>query len=211
MEVTEKMENQKQVAIYARVSTKKKGQGPRMQVRELKDYCKRRGWSIAGEYVDHGISGAEVSRPALDRLMRDCRKRLVSAVIVYRYDRFARSLRQLVNALSEFNSLGIDFISLHEGVDTTTPNGRLVFGIFASISEFERELIGQRIRSGLDAARARGQRLGRVKVFKLTAEQCGQLKREHSKRRASLRVLARKYNVSLWRAYALCSGQQARV
>jgi DNA invertase Pin-like site-specific DNA recombinase len=204
------MNVEKNVAIYARVSTRK-GQDPRMQVSELRSYCKRRGWSIAGEYVDHGVSGARDSRPALDRLMRDCQKRLVSAVIVYRYDRFARSLRHLVNALSEFNSLGIDFISLHEGIDTTTPNGRLVFGIFASISEFERELIGQRIRSGLDAARARGQRLGRVPLFKLSAEQCGQLKREHTKQRASLRMLARKYKVSVWRAFALCSGRKARV
>lgn len=124
------MREQPSVAIYARVSTRR-GQDPRMQVRELRSYCKRRGWKVAGEYVDHGVSGSKDSRPELDRLMRDCRKRLVSAVIVYRYDRFARSLRHLVNALSEFNSLGIDFISLHEGVDTSTPNGRLVFGIFA--------------------------------------------------------------------------------
>jgi DNA invertase Pin-like site-specific DNA recombinase len=83
------------------------------------------------------------------------------AVVVYRYDRFARSLRQLVNALGEFDALGIQFVSLHEGVDTSTPNGRLVFGIFASIAEFERELIRDRVRSGLAAARARGKRLGR--------------------------------------------------
>jgi DNA invertase Pin-like site-specific DNA recombinase len=210
MEVIEKMKDERQVGIYARVSTRK-GQDPRMQVIELRSYCKRRGWSIVDEYVDHGVSGAKDSRPELDRLMRDCQKRVVSAVIVYRYDRFARSLRHLVNALSEFNSLGIDFISLHEGVDTTTPNGRLVFGIFASISEFERELIGQRIRSGLDAARARGQKLGRAPIFKLTAEQCGQLKSEHRLRKASLRTLAQKYKVSVWRAFALCSGQKARV
>jgi DNA invertase Pin-like site-specific DNA recombinase len=210
MEVIEKMKAEKNVAVYARVSTRK-GQDPRTQVSELRSYCKRRGWSIAGEYVDHGVSGAKDSRPALDRLMRDCQKRLVSAVIVYRYDRFARSLRHLVNALSEFNSLGIDFISLHEGIDTTTPNGRLVFGIFASISEFERELIGQRIRSGLDAARERGQTLGRVPQFKLTAEQCARLKSEHRLKNASLRTLAQKYKVPVWRAFALCSGRKARV
>jgi DNA invertase Pin-like site-specific DNA recombinase len=88
----------------------------------------------------------------------------VDAVVVYRYDRFARSLRQLVNALEEFRSLGIDFISIHEGVDTSTPNGRLVFGIFASIAEFERELIRDRVRSGLAAARAKGKRVGRPRV-----------------------------------------------
>ena len=91
-------------------------------------------------------------------------QRLVDAVVVYRYDRFARSLRQLVNALDEFRSLGIDFISIHEGVDTSTPNGRLVFGIFASIAEFERELIRDRVRSGLAAARAKGKRIGRPRL-----------------------------------------------
>src|SRR4029078_9187264 len=101
---------------------------------------------------------------ALDRLLADCRKRRVDAVVVYRYDRFARSLRQLVNALEEFRSLGIDFISLHEGVDTSTPNGRLIFGIFASIAEFERELIRDRVRSGLALAKSQGKRLGRPQV-----------------------------------------------
>jgi DNA invertase Pin-like site-specific DNA recombinase len=88
----------------------------------------------------------------------------VDAVVVYRYDRFARSLRQLVNALEEFRALDIEFISLHEGVDTSTPNGRLVFGIFASIAEFERELIRDRVRSGLAAAKAKGKRVGRPRV-----------------------------------------------
>lgn len=87
--------------------------------------------------------------------------RKMDAVVVYRYDRFARSLRQLVNALAEFDALGIHFISLHEGVDTSTPNSRLVFGIFASIAEFERELIRSRVRSGIAAAKARGRRIGR--------------------------------------------------
>jgi DNA invertase Pin-like site-specific DNA recombinase len=96
--------------------------------------------------------------------MADCRRRHIDAVIVYRYDRFARSLRQLVNALEEFRSLGVEFISLHEGVDTSTPNGRLVFGIFASIAEFERELIRDRVRSGIAAARSKGKRLGRPRV-----------------------------------------------
>lgn len=87
----------------------------------LRDYCQRRGWQVTREYVDRGISGSKEHRPQLDQLLAACRKRLVDAVVVYRYDRFARSLRQLVNALEEFRSLGIDFISLHEGVDTSTP------------------------------------------------------------------------------------------
>jgi DNA invertase Pin-like site-specific DNA recombinase len=150
-------------ALYARVSTNN-GQNPEMQLGELRAYCDRRGWQIAGEYVDHGISGSKERRPSLDRLLADCRRRRVDAVVVYRYDRFARSLRQLVNALEDFRALGIDFVSLHEGVDTSTPNGRLVFGIFASIAEFERELIRDRVRSGIAAAKAKGKRIGRPKT-----------------------------------------------
>jgi len=132
-----------------------------MQLQELRDYCQRRGWRVAGEYVDVGVSGSKERRPQLDRLLVECRRRRFDAVVVYRYDRFARSLRQLVNALSEFDALGVQFVSLHEGVDTSTPNGRLVFGIFATIAEFERELIRERVRSGVAAARARGKRIGR--------------------------------------------------
>jgi DNA invertase Pin-like site-specific DNA recombinase len=151
------------VGLYVRVSTLS-GQHPEMQMSELREYVARRGWRNVGEFVDEGISGARERRPELDRLWADCRKRRVDAVVVYRYDRFARSLRQLVNALEEFRALGIDFVSLHEGVDTSTPNGRLVFGIFASISEFERELTRSRVRSGLAAARARGKLLGRPRT-----------------------------------------------
>lgn len=135
-----------------------------MQLHEVREYCARRGWHVFGEYVDRGISGSKERRPELDRLLVDCRKRRLDAVVVYRYDRFARSLRQLVNALEEFRGVGIDFVSLHEGVDTSTPNGRLIFGIFATIAEFERELIRDRVRSGIAAARAKGKRLGRPRV-----------------------------------------------
>jgi len=151
------------VALYGRVSTTE--QNAAMQLEELRAYCQRRGWEIAEEFTDTGVSGSKESRPALNRLLSDARRRKFDAVLVYRYDRFARSLRQLVNALSEFDALGIDFVSLHEGVDTSTPNGRLVFGIFASIAEFERELIRSRVRSGLAAARARGKRLGRPRAI----------------------------------------------
>jgi DNA invertase Pin-like site-specific DNA recombinase len=157
------------VALYARVSTLA-GQDPEMQLRELREYCERRNLQIVDEYVDRGVSGSREQRPALDRLRIACRKRVVDAVVVYRYDRFARSLRQLVNALEEFRVLGVDFISLHEGVDTSTPNGRLIFGIFATIAEFERELIRDRVRSGLASAKAKGKCLGRPRVHADTAK-----------------------------------------
>ena len=157
------------IGLYARVSTLH-SQNPEMQLAELREHAARRGWKVVGEYIDQGFCGARERRPELDRLWVDCRKRKADAVLVYRYDRFARSLRQLVNALEEFRALGIDFISLHEGVDTSTPNGRLVFGIFASIAEFERELIRGRVISGLAAAQARGVRLGRPRTVVDAAE-----------------------------------------
>jgi DNA invertase Pin-like site-specific DNA recombinase len=153
----------KRAAIYARVSTNN-GQDPEVQLAEIRQFCMRREWTTVKEYVDKGISGSKERRPALDNLLTDCRRRAVDCVVVYRYDRFARSLRQLVNALEEFRALGIDFVSLHEGVDTSTPNGRLVFGIFASIAEFERELIRDRVKSGLALAKSRGKCLGRPRV-----------------------------------------------
>jgi DNA invertase Pin-like site-specific DNA recombinase len=159
-EAFEREELLMRAALYARVSTHV-GQNPEMQLAELREFCRRRGWDIVGEFVDTGICGARERRPELDRMLAACRRRQMDAVVVYRYDRFARSLRQLVNALCEFDSLGVQFISLHEGVDTSTPNGRLVFGIFARIAEFERELIRERVRSGIAVARAQGKRIGR--------------------------------------------------
>src|SRR5215472_11958231 len=153
------------VALYARVSTTNHGQDTNLQLGELREYCDRRKWQVTAEYVDSGVSGTKEKRPQLDRLMADARRCKFDAVVVYRYDRFARSLRHLITALDEFNALGIQFASLHEGVDTSTPNGRLIFGIFASIAELERELIRDRVRSGLRNARAKGKRLGRPRVI----------------------------------------------
>jgi len=176
-------------ATYSRVSTFVQNVG--MQVDELRAYCERRGFEIAEEYVDQGISGSRKSRPALNRLLADARRRRFDAVPVYRYDRFARSLRQLVNALGGFDALGIHFISLHEGVDTSTPNGRLVFGIFASIAEFERELIRSRVRSGIAAARARGKRIGRPRVLATDSQINALLGQGHS-----MATIGRKLGVS---------------
>src|ERR1700682_4963833 len=148
------------VAIYGRVSTAE--QNAAMQIEELRAYCGRRQWEIVEEFIGAGVSGSKESRPALNRLLADAKRRKFDTVLVYRYDRFARSLRQLVNALAEFGRARNPFCqSARGGGHTSTPNGRLVFGIFASIAEFERELIRGRVRSGLGAARARGKRIGR--------------------------------------------------
>jgi len=188
-------------AIYGRVSTT--AQDTNLQMREVRQFVQRRGWQIAEEYIDKGISGSKEKRPALDKLMSDAKRRRFDAVVVYRYDRFARSLRHLVNALEEFRALGIEFVSIHEGVDTSTPNGRLVFGIFASIAEFERELIRARVRSGLAAAKARGIQLGRPALRKFTAKDIRQLRRDRRKG-MPFQKLAQLHGTSVWTAFQIC-------
>src|SRR6202051_937314 len=148
-------------AIYARVSTIGHGQSAEMQLRELREHCKRRGWQIAGEYVDTGISGAKDRRPELDRLMQDGHRRKFDVVAVWKFDRFARSVSHLLRALDTFRVLGIEFVSLSESLDTATPAGRMVFTVLGAVAELERSLIAERVRAGLRNARAIGKRLGR--------------------------------------------------
>ena len=151
-------------AIYARVSTAKNGQSPEMQLRELREYCERRGWNVAGEYIDTGICGAKDRRPELDRLMADAHKRRFDVVAVWKFDRYARSVSHLLRALETFNALGIAFASLTEQVDTTTPAGKMVFTVLGAVAELERSLIVERVKAGLRNARAKGKRLGRPRV-----------------------------------------------
>lgn len=147
-------------AIYARVSTNN-GQNPEMQLRELREYCHRRGWAVAEEYVDVGISGAKERRPELDRMLADAHRRKFDAVTVWRFDRFARSVSHLLRALETFRALGIEFVSLSEQVDTSTPTGKMVFTVLGAVAELERSLIAERVRAGLRNAKAKGRRLGR--------------------------------------------------
>jgi DNA invertase Pin-like site-specific DNA recombinase len=135
-----------------------------MQLRELRDYCERRGWPVVGEYVDAGISGAKDRRPELDVLMADAHKRRFDVVAVWKFDRFARSVSHLLRALDTFRVLGIEFVSLSESVDTATPAGRMVFTVLGAVAELERSLIAERVRAGLRNARAKGKRLGRPRV-----------------------------------------------
>src|SRR5579864_2492770 len=147
-------------AIYARVSTHN-GQDPHMQTRELREYCERRGWVVEGEYVDVGVSGAKDSRPELNRLMADAKRRKFDAILIWKLDRFGRSLRHLVNALAELEAIGVAFVSLTDNLDLSTPSGRLMFQVIAAMSEFERELIRERVRSGMKNAQAKGKAIGR--------------------------------------------------
>lgn len=151
-------------AIYARVSTSNNGQDPRVQTRELVEYCARRGWTLAREYVDVGISGTKEKRPELDQLMDDAHRRRFDAVVVWKFDRFARSVSHLLRALETFKALGIEFVSLSEQVDTSTPMGKMVFTVLGAVAELERSLIVERVKAGLRNARSKGTKLGRPRA-----------------------------------------------
>ncbi len=138
----------RRAALYARVSTDDKGQDPETQLRQLRDYAARRGFAVAAEFVDVG-SGTRNDRPQYKHLMEAARRREVDVVLVWRYDRFARSTQALVNALLEFRALGVDFISHQENVDTATAQGELVFGLMASLAQSESALIGEQLRAGM--------------------------------------------------------------
>src|ERR1700757_2968436 len=145
--------------IYARISTK--DQSCEMQLRDLRTYCAARGFDPVREYVDIGQSGAKDSRPELNILMGDARKRQFDAIVVWRFDRFARSTKHLLSALEEFRSLGIQFISYNENVDTSTPLGQALFTIVSAVAQLERDLIRERVTAGIRNARASGKQLGR--------------------------------------------------
>jgi DNA invertase Pin-like site-specific DNA recombinase len=153
----------KRVAIYARVSTVDKGQDPETQRLVLREYAARRGFAVVGEYVDYA-SGTRDDRPQYQTLWDAVRKRQVDVVLVWRYDRFARSTQALVNALKEFQRLRADFISYQENIDTTTPHGELVFMVMASLAQFESRLIGERVKAGMARAKAQGKRISRPPI-----------------------------------------------
>jgi putative DNA-invertase from lambdoid prophage Rac len=145
--------------IYVRVSTVDK-QNPEMQLSELQEYCRARNIEIADIYTDY-TSGAKDRRPELDKMMDAAKKRQIDMVIVWKLDRFGRSLKHLLTTLDELEGLGITFVSYRENIDLSTPSGRLMFHIIAAMAEFERELIRERVRAGIANARSKGKKLGR--------------------------------------------------
>src|SRR5215831_4461058 len=153
------------VGIYLRVSTE--GQNTEGQESELKEYANNRGWEVGRIYRDK-ITGTTTSRPGLSELMTDAKKRKFSAVLVWRFDRFARSVSHLLQALETFRGIGIDFVSLSEQVDTSTPTGKMVFTVLGAVAELERSLIGERVRMGLQNAVRRGKKLGRPPIRQLS-------------------------------------------
>jgi DNA invertase Pin-like site-specific DNA recombinase len=166
----------KRTAIYARVSTTDRDQTPRTQLRELREYARHRNFKIT-EFVDKA-SGTTNGRPAYQKMLEAVKKRKFDVVLVWRYDRFARSTRELVNQLEEFQSLDVDFVSLSEGTDTTTPQGKLVFTIMAGLAEFESALIGERVRAGMARARDEGKLISRPRIESGIAKRIKKLRKE---------------------------------
>jgi len=170
------MTDLKRIAIYARVSTT--DQSTDNQLLDLRRYVSDRGWQIYQEYCDNGISGTKDSRPALNELMNDARKRRFDVVLVWRFDRFARSTRHLINALEEFKNLGIDFVSYQENIDTSSPLGSAIFTIISAVAQLERDIIAERVKAGLRNAVEAGKQLGRPRGTSLDIEAIHRLKSE---------------------------------
>ena len=191
-------------AIYARVSMTNHGQDATLQTRDQHQFAEARGWEVFDDYVDQGVSGSKDSRPELNRLMADARRRKFDIVLVWKLDRFGRSLRHLVNALAEFESLGIAFVSLSDNLDLSTASGRLMFNIIGAMAEFERELIRERVKAGMRNAKAKGARIGRPRVT-VDAVEIARLRDSG----ASMRAIAARLGVSLG-TVAACSKRLPR-
>src|SRR6516225_3830251 len=190
--------SKKRVALYTRVSSGE--QNTEAQERALREYVRRRGWEIRKTYRDQGLSGASTKRPALNDLLKACRRGSIDVVVVWKFDRFARSLKTLISGLELCRSLGIDFVSVTEAVDTSLPAGELVFQMIGAVAQFERSLIGERVRSGLENARAKGKVLGRPPLARLTTAQIRQLREARACKRIPFRLLAKQFGISVWTA-----------
>jgi DNA invertase Pin-like site-specific DNA recombinase len=160
----------KRVALYARVSTLDKGQDPETQLVQLRDYALRRNFEVIGEFIDY-------DRIQYKLMMEAAKKRKLDVVLVWRYDRFARSTQALVNAMKEFQSMSIDFISYQENIDTTTPTGELIFHVMASLAQFESSLISQRVKAGMARAKAQGKQISRPKLHATKLHQIMELQK----------------------------------
>src|SRR5277367_197288 len=194
------------VAIYARVSTS--DQSCEMQLHELRQYVARQGWKVFAEYVDTGFSGASSSRPRLDQLLRDARLQKFEAVLVWKLDRWGRSVAHCVRSIQELVSLGIRFLSPNEGIDTgaDSPMSKFLLHLFAAFAEMERGIIRERVRAGVRAAKAKGTRLGRPQRVFRRAE--AQRLREQGK---SWREIARALEIPMSTVIDACRSENPRL
>jgi len=189
------MKKTKRAALYSRVSTQE--QSTAAQESELKDFATNRGWDVVRIYSDT-ISGAKDSRPGLNQLMADCHSRKIDVVVVWKFDRFARSVSHLLRALETFEELGVEFVSISEQVDTSTAAGKMIFTVLGAVAALERSLIAERTKLGILNARKQGKRIGRPPIRKLCAAEMLKVRADRSSGKFSLRQLATKYRTSLW-------------
>jgi DNA invertase Pin-like site-specific DNA recombinase len=191
-------------STFVRVSSGE--QHTEMQERALREYVQRRGWLLHKIYRDK-CTGAIASRPGLEELLKDCRRRAIDVVVVWKFDRFARSLKNLIAGLELCRALGIDFVSVTEAVDTSLPAAEMLFQMIGAVAQFERSLIAERVQSGLANARANGKVLGRPPLRKLTRKDVADLRKQRAHENLPLRTLAKKFGVSVWTAHRLCAGR----
>ena len=157
------MDKKLRCITYSRVSTSHHDQKPEIQVEELRRYCASRGWEITEELVDHGFSGGTAERPALKTLMKLARTRKVDIICVTKLDRLFRSLKHLILTLDEFETLGVKFVSVHDGLDYTSAASRFFIQVLGSLAELEKSILVERTKLGLEHARRNGKKLGRPK------------------------------------------------
>jgi DNA invertase Pin-like site-specific DNA recombinase len=198
----------KRAAIYTRVSTA--DQHPEMQEEELVRYIASRNWALCKTYSDKGVSGVKEKRPGLDALLDDCRHRRIDVVVVWKFDRFARSLKQLVNALDLFRQLGIGFVSCTEAIDTSLPHGEMLFQVIGAIAQWERSLIAERVRAGLQHARSKGKRLGRPPLRQFTEDERKQICILRKQKHSSIRRLAIRFQTTQFMIAKILAGVGAR-
>jgi len=161
-------------AIYARVSTDR--QTVDMQIHELKEYVKRRGGNLHREFIDQGYSGSDTKKPALQEMMNEAKKRKFDVLLVWKLDRLSRSMKDLVMVLNELGGLGIDFVSYDNNLDTSTPTGKLIFHVIGAVAEFEKDIIKERVKAGLENAKRKGKKLGRPGIDDSVIEEAKSLR-----------------------------------
>jgi DNA invertase Pin-like site-specific DNA recombinase len=193
--------HEERVAIYTRVSTLDQSDGG--QEKELRELAQRKGWSVFGVYQDK-VSGLKKTRPELDHVLADAKRGHFSHVLVWRIDRLGRSVSHLLEVLETLNVLGIKFLSLNEAIDTSTPAGTLIFTVLGSVAAFERSILVERVRMGIQHAKRRGVKLGRPALTKLSSSDIASM-REQRTTGITFRDLAKEFGTSVWTAHKLCS------
>ena len=195
------MAKRKRAALYFRVSNG--DQKPDSQMDGLREFAARKNLEIVGEYLDHGVSGSNTSRPQLDAMLKQVRAGKLDIVIVWKFDRFSRSLIHLITTLQEFNELGVDFVSITEGMDTTTAQGKLMFAVNAAFAQYWSDIHSERVRAGLQARKRRGKPIGRRPILMSKQSRARQLRKE----KLSYAAIGKALGISKGTAHKYCTAK----